>query len=140
MASKTYDSKQVAITIGVALMSGFAENSMIKVERNEDTWKLQVGTDGTTTRSKTNNRSGKITLSLMQTSASNAILSGFALLDETLNAGAVPVLIKDLNGLSLYSAAQAWVMKPPAGDLEANAKERTWVIETGELLWFEGGN
>lgn len=138
---KTYDSKQIAIIVGGIAMSGFAEGSMVKVSRNEDSWKLQMGTDGTPTRSKSNNKSGTITIALMQTSASNAVLSGFAQLDESsLNAGIVTVIIKDLNGATLWTGPQSWVKKPPEGDFESNAKERTWVLEAGELYWLEGGN
>ena len=76
----------------------------------------------------------------MQTSLSNAVLSGFAQLDETANAGVVPVTITDLNGASLYHADNAWVMKPPAGEHGKEAKAREWVLETDRLDWFEGGN
>ena len=137
---KTYDPKLVIVVVGGVLMSGFAEGSLVKVERNTDTYKLVIGTDGEGTRSRTNDRSGKITISLMQTSFSNAVLSGFAQLDETANAGVVPVTITDLNGASLYHADNAWVLKPPAGEHGKEAKAREWVLETDRLDWFEGGN
>lgn len=140
MALKTYDAKKVAIIIGGAIMSGFSDGDMISIERNEDTFTLQMGTDGEGTRSKSNNKSGRFTLSLMQTSAANAALSAIAKLDEIGNAGAVPVLVKDTSGSSVYSASQAWLVKPPTAELGREAAAREWVFETHELKWFEGGN
>lgn len=140
MALKTYDFKQVAVIIGGRIITGFADGDAVQVERNEDAWSLQVGAEGEATRSKSNNRSGKITLSLQQASESNAILSGFAKADELSNSGLVPVLVKDNSGNSLYGAEQAWIVKSPAAALGMESGNREWVIETDNLQVFEGGN
>jgi hypothetical protein len=141
MATKTYDAKQVCCIVGGAILSGFSDGDMVSIERNEDTFTLQVGTDGADyTRSKTNNRSGRFTFSLMQTSAANLALTAIAKLDELGNAGAVPILVKDINGTSVYNASVAWCVKPPAANFGREADVREWVFETGELNWAEGGN
>jgi hypothetical protein len=140
MATKTYDAKKVVCIVGGAILSGFSDGDMVSVERNEDTFTLQVGTDGEGTRSKTNNRSGRFTFSLMQTSAANLALTAIAKLDELGNAGAVPILVKDVNGTSAYGASVAWLVKPPAAAFGREADVREWVFETGELEWAEGGN
>lgn len=140
MALKTYDAKKVICIINGVILSGFSDGDMVSVERNEDTFSLQVGTDGESTRSKSNNKSGRFTFSLMQTSASNAALTTIAKLDELGNAGAVAVMVKDTSGSSVYSASQAWLVKPPTAELGREAGAREWVFETGELEWAEGGN
>ncbi len=137
---KTYDPKKVIVIVGGAYITGFSPDSVVGVSRNSDNYKLVVGADGEGTRSRTNDRSGQITISLMQTSASNAVLSGYAIDDEQANAGVVPVTVTDLNGATLYQADQAWVKKPPKGDHGKEAKTREWILETDTLLWFEGGN
>lgn len=137
---KTYDPKQVAVIIGGKIMRGFADGTFVKVERNEQGFNLKVGVDGEGTRAKSNNRSGKITITLMQSSDSNDDLSAFAAADELSNTGAVPVLIKDASGSSLFSAVTAWVQKYADAEYAKEAGPRTWVLESDEILMFEGGN
>lgn len=139
MATATYDPTRIVLLLGGVPISGFAQGSMVKAEHNADAFKLTVGGDGSTVRSKSPDRSGKVTISLLQTSDSNATLSSLALLDETTSAGMTPLLIKDMNGSSLWVAAEAWVMKRPAGDFEEEAKDRTWTLECADLEFYEGG-
>lgn len=138
--TKTYDSKKIAIIVGGFPLSGFSESSLVKVTRSADSWKKTVSADGPVTRSKENDLSGEFTFSLLQTSQSNDILTGFALLDEQSNSGIVSVLVKDLNGTTLYSAAEAWIKKPPEGGAEKDAKDRSWVLDCAQLSIFTGGN
>lgn len=140
MALKTYNFKQVAVIVGGRQITGFAEGDAVTVERNEDSWTLQVGAEGESTRSKSNNRSGKVTLRLQQASESNAVLDGFRIADELADNGLVPVLVKDNSGNSLYSAEQAWVVKPPAAAHGNKSAEREWVLETDNLVILEAGN
>jgi hypothetical protein len=137
--TKTYDPTKICAVVGGALLSGFADGSMIKCERNEDAFKTTVGADGQVVRNKSANRSGKITFTLLQSSQSNAVLSGIALADQATSAGIVPIVIKDNNGTTLWTAAEAWVQKAPGGSFEKEAKEREWVFECADLEYFEGG-
>jgi hypothetical protein len=151
MTTKTYDPIKVVVTVGSHTISGYGENSLVKCERNEDGFKLQVGGSGEAVRSRNPNRSGKITITLLQSSISNEYLSAMANLDESGVAGAVaapntaptagvlPVTVKDTNGNTIWSAEEAWIVKPPAADLEKEAKEREWTFETAFLRYSERG-
>lgn len=136
----TYDPKQVAVIVGGKIMAGFADGSFVKLERNEQAFNLKIGVDGEGTRAKSNNKSGKITITLMQSSASNDDLSGFAAADELSNTGAVPCLVKDASGRTIASAVTAWVQKYADAEFAKEAMTRAWVLETDELIIFEGGN
>jgi hypothetical protein len=140
MATKTYDCKKVLCVVGGIPLSGFSDGDVVDIERNEDTFTLQVGADGESTRSKSNNRSGRFTFHLAQSSAANALLSALAKTDETSNNGAVAVMVKDASGGSVYQASQAWIVKPPTAAFKRESDVRDWVLETGDLEWFEGGN
>ena len=135
-----YDPKNVSVIVGGKIISGFADGTFIKCERNEQAWNLKVGVDGEGARAKNNNKSGKITLTLMQTSSSNDVLSAYALADELGNAGAVPVYIKDHNGTSVATALTAWVQKFPDFEDAKEISMRSWVLETDELVLNIGGN
>ena len=76
MALFTYDPAQVVITIGGIPMSGFSEATFIELAYTEPTWNMITGADGLTTRSKTNNYTATLTLTLKQSSVSNDVLSG----------------------------------------------------------------
>ena len=56
-------------------MSGFADGTFLTVDRDDDQWAKVTGADGTSTRIKSNNRSGNMTLTLKQSSPSNDVLS-----------------------------------------------------------------
>lgn len=140
MAAKTYDPSQVAIIVGGFQITGFADGSFVTIARNADAFALYVGTDGEGTRAKSNNKSGRITLTLAQSSDSNAILSGIAAADELSNNGIVPVLIKDNSGVSLFAAETAWIVKSPDSEFGREVGTREWILETDNLAVFVGGN
>lgn len=140
MALRTYDPKEVSIIAGGEIVQGYADGTFISIERDEDTWALQIGADGEGARSKSNNRSGTITLTLQQTSASNAILNALAQADELSNGGVFSVLVRDNNGGSLAAAETAWIQKPSNQEYGREAGEREWVIRTDNLSLATLGN
>ena len=101
MAVRTYDPKQVIITVGGVPMSGFSDGTFLEIDRNEPTWNMVVGADGLVTRGKTNNFSGTMTLTLKQSSPSNDVLSGFMAIEEASNGVVFPILVKALCGISI---------------------------------------
>jgi hypothetical protein len=142
MALRQYDPAKVLITLGNDLLSGYADGTFLNVEQNEDSYTLQMGTDGEGTRTRTNNESARITVTLMQSSASNDVLSALHELDKAIGfgAGCVPLLIKDFSGRSIFSAEKAWIVKPPSSEFGREATGREWMIETDKLIGFTAGN
>lgn len=140
MAVRTYDPKEVIITIGGVPMSGFSDGTFLEVVRTEPTWNMVVGADGFVTRGKTNNLSGLVTLTLKQSSPSNDVLSGFMALDELTNSGIIPVLIKDLSGNSTYFSGQGWVMQYANSTFGKDINDREWSIQLATLDLFVGSN
>lgn len=137
---REYNPAEVSVIVGSGIMSGFADGSFVTIAYNEDAWSLYMGTDGSATRAKSNNNSGKITIQLAQSSPSNAFLSALAIADRLSNAGAVPVLIKDGNGdTTLFSAKAAWVVKMPDSEYARETGTREWVLETHDLNGQIGG-
>lgn len=164
---KTYDPTKVIVTVGPYVIAGFAEGSLVKAERNVDAYKLTVGGKGdASVRFKSADRSGRITLTLLQSSGSNGQLTSLALLDENGNPlqglagllnlipviggvlsaiasapveGKAPVLVKDLNGAPLWEAEDAWILRAPGASWDETVKERTWILETANLSYLEGG-
>lgn len=138
--SLSYDPGQVIVTFLGTPLHGFADGTFVKVTRNEEAFKLQVGADGEAARVRNRNRSGQVAITLQQTSVSNDVLSAAAALDELAAGGTGALLIKDLNGTTLVSALVAWVRKIPEAELGNELGQREWVLETGVLAAFVGGN
>lgn len=136
-----YDPKQIHVIVGGSIIGGFAEDEFVEVERDVDSFTKYVGCGGEVARIKTTNRAGKITLRLMQSSPSNDELSLLAELDETfLNAGAVPMLIRDQGGSTLFTSVFCWVRRFPKVIWKRNVEMREWVLDTASLITFVGGS
>lgn len=137
--AKNYDPKQYSLIVGGHIVGGFADGTFLSVARNNDTWALTVGADGEGARAKSNDKSGTFVFTLLQTSASNSVLSGFHLADELNNGGQLPVLVKDNNGDSIHEAATAWVRKPADVELAKEITNREWTLETDKVTMLVGG-
>ena len=137
---KEYNAADVSIIVAGVPVSGFGDGDFITVERDEDAFTKQVGTDGEVTRSKSNNKTGTATLTLMQTSAANALLSALAALDELSGDGVGPFQLKDNSGNTIHAAQNSWVRKMPSSTWAREAGPREWVIDLDKLNAYEGGN
>lgn len=140
MALSTFDPASVIITVGGVPISGYADGTFALLTRSVDAWSMVTGADGLTTRVKSNNRSGTLTLTLTQTSPSNDVLSGFAVADELSNSGVVPILIKDLSGTTVLFSATGWVQKFPDVEYSNILTNREWILGLADIDVFVGGN
>ena len=136
------DPFQNIITVGPFRIGGFAEGTYIEVDRNVDAFTEVVGADGEFARAYQRNRSGTITLTLLQSSQSNRILDTFRLADEVSRAGVFPFLAKDLSsGLSLVFGAKTYVKKAPKQGWSQNVETRVWTLVCTDLdIKIEGSD
>ena len=137
--TKDYDPAGIQMIFAGNPITGYAAGTFVNAERTNDTYQTVAGADGEAARAKSNDRSGTVTFTLMQTSAANDLLSALALADELTGDGVGPLLIKDLNGTTLVQAETAWVQKPANVEFGQEMSEREWVIATGFLQIFPGG-
>jgi hypothetical protein len=140
MGIRTYDPGRVIVSFLGINITGYAKGTFIKAERNEDTYSLMVGAGGETARSRSRNRSGKVTITLMSSSPTNDYLSAAAAADEVAGTGVGPLQIKDLNGTSLVHGANGWIVKPAPLEEGEEITNREWVIEVDELDMLVGSN
>jgi hypothetical protein len=140
MAITTYDPKQVVVSFLGNLLTGYAAGSFVTATRAADTFTLHVGADGEAVRTRSANRSGTVTVRLVQTSPANDFLAAAAAADELSGAGVGPIFVKDLGGRTLAAAQNAWVKKPAVIDFGADVGTREWAFETDELIVFPAGS
>jgi len=137
---KQYNAGEVSVIVGTQAMQGFTEGTFVNIVRAEDSFTMVVGADGEPTRSKTNNRSATIEITLKQSSDSNDYLSQLMIADETGGNGVVPINIIDNSGRTIVTALEGWVKKPADAGFGRDAEDRTWSIDCGSLDIFIGGN
>jgi hypothetical protein len=136
----TYASDEVQIIVGGVPMSGLADGTFVSISRDEQAFTKVTGADGSTSRSKSANRAGSITITLKQTSPANDVLSGFMIADEQSNNGVVTVMVKDTGGRTLHYASAAWVQQMPDQDFSKEISNREWVMDCARINSFVGGN
>jgi hypothetical protein len=140
MPMKSYNPKDVSIIVGVKAISGFADGTYVLAEMDEDAFSKVSGADGEVARAKSNNYTGKITITLMQSSDSNDYLSGLAIADRVTGTGVVPVTIRDANGTTIVFAESAWVMKIPPVEFGKEIGNREWILDCSQVEQFVGGH
>ena len=134
---KTYNPKEVTISLGNHIVSGYAEDTFVNIQPNGDGVSKKVGCDGEIARSISPDDTYVLSLSLLQTSESNAWLQNRLNEDLRTGDGMFPVLVKDLKGGMVFSADAAWPTRPAARGLGRETTTREWEIHTGSGVLTE---
>lgn len=140
MGVKTYNPSDVTVIVAGIPIEGFADGTFITAERRNPAWNLAVGSDGEGARSYSSDKSGTITLTLMQTSASNDLLQQLFNADERTGDGVGPFLLVDRSGRTLIDAESCWISNQASAEFGREVANREWTIETEALNFNLGGN
>jgi hypothetical protein len=140
----SFDVNQLTILVGAILIdSGFAEDDVVKVEPGDDDWLIVKGADGSVARSKSNDKTAKVTLRLLQTSPKNALLSAARALDANTpgGAGVGPFMLNDRSGVTKIAASKSFILgRPKDISFGKTIKVREWVIFLADEVQLLGGN
>jgi len=137
----TYDARNVHVIVGGVPMSGFADETFVSIAAENDLYEKSVGADGDVSRSRRNDDTGVLTLTLKQTSQSNDVLSALLAADRAGNGGLVDVLVQESgSGRTIVFAQAAWIKRYPNLVYGPNVENREWQIDLAGLNYFIGGN
>jgi len=140
MAVHTYDPAQVIIIMGGVPLQGIQAGSTPTLAFDEVAFTKVVDVDGVNVvRSKSNNRTATLTITLGSGSAANDFLSGLYQVDQASNSGVVPMMVKDNNGRTVAASTAAWVERLPSITGGAESEGREWIIALGQTEVFVGG-
>ncbi len=139
---KEYNPSEIAMSFAGIPIAGYADGEFVVIEAESDDFTDVVGTDGDVARARTNDRRGTVTFKLMQTSDTNALLSALRSADLLApnGAGVGALEVRDLQGTTLLSAAEAWIKKMPQTAFDREIGAREWVIRCAVLEGVVGGN
>ena len=141
-AVNEYDPDLVDVIIDLVPITGFQEDAIVEFEFDEDFYEVVKGVDGDVSRSRKVARTGKLTIHLLNTSKSNAVLSALMAPGFSSGNGTADVfafLIRDRNGASLVACEKAWIMKAPNVTHAGKAQPRDWVIACANPTIIEMG-
>lgn len=140
---KTYDPAKVSVSVGGLLLTGFEPGTFITIVRTVNNFDYSVGPDGVDgIRTKRNDRSALLTLTLRQASVSNLPLSNMAAQDEVTADAVYPISISDLadpDGNTVYEAGKCWVEKPADVNYAETPQGRAWQLRIADLPMRTGG-
>lgn len=131
---KEYSFLDTILLVNGVPITGFDEgDDVINLERLNDSATHKIGTDGEMTVSISADRSGTVTFRLMQSSDSNAYLSGMINAQE--NGAFVPIFVqfKDTRGNDLGSGTQGYINRPASMTRGTNVNSQEWIITVERL-------
>jgi hypothetical protein len=127
---KDYSPEDVKCVWNGIDITGFAPDTFVKVMRSVDAYTKTVGADGLVARTRSADRTGEVTITLMQNSLSNVLLAASAVAAD--NTGIGPVdnfVINDPSGSGLAVAFDCWVRKIPDIEYSGTYGTKTWTFD-----------
>jgi hypothetical protein len=128
-----YDPKKLVVTFGGVPLGGYGDSTFVEIApNNADGVHKKIGADGEVSRSFDADNTHQVTVTLMQSSDSNAYLSGVRNADKLTGHSILPLSITDLSGGSMGFWPQAWIRGDPTWGYGKEDQERQWIIDTGQ--------
>jgi hypothetical protein len=127
------------ISYGTESITGLAEEAFSISFNGKNT--MTIGSKGEGSYNITSDNSATVTINLLQTSSSNAYLSGLLNIAKQNNGVAsYPLVINDSNGTTIYSCTDAVIESIPDTSRGRETGTNGWIILCTNLLGVEGGN
>ncbi len=136
---KNYSPDQVDVIFSSFSITGYAEGSFIEVEREVDTFTKKVGSLGDVCRTRSLNKSGKITITLVDSHPINDVLATLISQDEQFGTSFGAFSMKDRTGNTEVRATEAWCMKVPKVTRAQASGNISYVFEAASLFIKHGG-
>jgi hypothetical protein len=139
---KTFDPDNMLIAFAGIPISGYAKGSFITLAQNTESFVTLTGVDGETIRIKVGDNSFTVTVKLLQSSDSNAVLSAIHLSDlEAANGAGVGIFaMSDLSGTTVLASAESFIMGYPESDFDDAGTTREWKFFCNNPTVVVGGN
>lgn len=140
MGTLTNYSPELVDTIwnGITI-TGYAEGTFISVEREVDAFSKKVGSLGDVARTRSLNRSGKITITVMDTHPVNDLLAIAIAEDERNGLGFGAFTLKDRSGNAEVRATEAWCMRVPKLERAQTTGHVVYVFEAASIFIKHSG-
>lgn len=128
---KRYSFQDTIMVVNGVEITGWADgDDVIDIERRSDSITDKIGADGGMMISVGTDKSGSVKFKLMQTSPSNAYLTGLIALQEASGSTFVPcfLLFRDTYRQDLATGTQGYIKKPAKMTRGAQGNTQEWEI------------
>jgi hypothetical protein len=130
----SYDVDKILLTLtknnATFTVSGFAPDSKVTIEKDEDNWAFKSSCDGSIhVRSKLHPLVYTVTIKLLWNSPSNEILNTWTNLDISSNDGLFDISIAEEGNKKTFTGKNAFVTKIPSVNIDKEAAEIEWAIK-----------
>lgn len=139
MAQQTFDPKLVVLNFAGVTFVQLAKGTFIEVDYDSDAFSDDVAATGEVVRIASADLRGTVKATLDMGSPTNDALSNLAITDRLTGLATGPMLLKDVRGTSLFTAATAWIKKIPAKPFATENAHNVWEIRCAVLRAFVGG-
>lgn len=142
----SYDPSAVQMNFAGIILGGFQNGTFIEAERAADGFQMHVGSLGDVTRTRSLNRTGHVTFTLMAQSPYNDLLQALVDADEASGTGVGTLSILDNNtvgdadGPAEVHASKAWIRKRPKWDRAQESGSVTWTLDCADMELNSSGN
>lgn len=125
----TFSPQNVSISWGGINLNGVADGTFIECVRNSDNSSQVVGAQGDVGLTFNADKTGQVTITFLQTSLSNVILSA-AQAEQDLSGDLLraPMVIRDKSGSFLAYISNAHIMTPAGMSLGQEQNSKAWVF------------
>jgi hypothetical protein len=134
MATRQYSPKQVVADWAGILLSGFADDTFIKVTMNSDDWTQYVGSDGEVVEVASADDTGEIEITLNSQTPVNDALMAKRLQDKLDGTGSGPFSIRDLTTGRLIHSVHARIKRMPDQEFAKGHSPRTWTFICSDVV------
>lgn len=135
----TFNATKLIVTFGTLDVVGFSDGEYLTPVYNNPWWTHKAGAYGEVASVRSNKLDATVKLTLLQTSKNNNVMMSFLLSDFAANIP-LPLLIRDLDGFTMFEAAQARIDHVPDSPFGTDVQDRVWNIFCPRLIPFVGGN
>lgn len=133
----TYSPKDVILTISGYQITGWQS---ISISRSSKGFTSIRGIRGKNTRIPNVDTSATLSVSLLQTSQSNDVLSYIHSLDLQEGTARIVLMLKDNSGKSVFSSSEAYITSYPVVSFSGQFEYRNWEIFCQKTKFSVGGN
>lgn len=137
--AEEYSFSKGSLLINGVEITGYADgDDLISAVRNNDTHSHIVGGDGNMAIAQNADRSGSITFRLLQTSTSNAYLSGLIAAAESGLSLKVTAQYLGLDSVTVAVGTFGYILRPSDIIRGQGINTQEWVIQVENLTLFSG--
>lgn len=141
MAAFQYDAKNLIIQWGVTTLQGFQDGDFFSLTFDNPAWNNQLGADGEFVRDASNDYRATITVTLMQHSTVNDLLSAQFALDLSTGGAVYSMNVKDLGGRTIMLLPDVYLEKQADVTFGRDSGTREWVFKVPDASSIlVGGN